>query len=273
MKMFDLPGGNGKSLRSELTRAALGENNVKFASTYLLTRDREFQVSAGRLVDVMSVIFREVQKGAVIQEVVAKNLFGRAQLLVRENHGKSADELSVSWNTTDFVLECNHAFLIPSSDEAVEAWRRRPKLILCEGDFTTDPKLVNIDKGVYLADPGLDSWVSSGVAGYIRLTRGILPIVEQYTDKQTYDKLDKPSAMRQQLNEEFLDEMTGSGSAGDRVPEEVDLLDVWQRTSMKLVSACLEDLREPVLAQKDIALVARLHQSSDRQRKRVPGRK
>ena len=77
---------------------------MKFVSTYLLTRDREFQVSAKRLIGAFAVIFQEFKKGAFIDDVVAKNLFARAELLVRENHGKAVDEQMYAWITTDFVI-------------------------------------------------------------------------------------------------------------------------------------------------------------------------
>ena len=59
-------------MRSKLTVSALGENNVRFASACLLTRDREFQVSAKRPIGAMAVIFQEMKKGGAIEEVVVK---------------------------------------------------------------------------------------------------------------------------------------------------------------------------------------------------------
>ena len=59
-------GGNGKTVRSKVSLAALGENKVKFASSYLLTRDREFQVSAKRLIGALAVIFQEFKKHGTI---------------------------------------------------------------------------------------------------------------------------------------------------------------------------------------------------------------
>ena len=76
--------------------AALGEKNVKFASSYLLTRDREFQVSAKRIIGALGVVFQEMKKAAMIEELVVKNLFARAELLVRD-HGKSEDERYYAW--------------------------------------------------------------------------------------------------------------------------------------------------------------------------------
>ena len=203
-------GGNGKSLRSKLTLAALGETMVKFASTYLLTRDREFQVSAKRLIGAMSVIFQEVQKGEKIQEVVAKNLFARAELLIRENHGKSEDERHYAWTFADFVIELNHAFRIECDDDAIHAWRRRLLLIAFEGDFTRNTALVSVERGLFLADPELEDWASSGVAGFIHMTRGILPLVEKYSASAAYDKLDNPSPARAAMNEEFLNDIRAS---------------------------------------------------------------
>ena len=66
-------GGNGKSVRSKLTQSAIGESKVKFASAYLLTRDREFQTSAKRLVGALAVIFQEMKKGGAVEELVLKN--------------------------------------------------------------------------------------------------------------------------------------------------------------------------------------------------------
>ena len=63
--------------------AALGANLVKFASTYLLTRDREFRTSAKRLIGAIAVIFQEIKKGATIEEVVAKNLRTTVKLRTR----------------------------------------------------------------------------------------------------------------------------------------------------------------------------------------------
>ena len=213
-------GGNGKSLRSKILQAALGAANVKFASAYLLTRDREFQVSAKRIIGAMVVIFQEMKSGGYIEEVIAKNLFARAELLVRENHGKSDDERSYAWTSTDFVIELNNAFSISPGDEAMEAWRRRLMLIAFEGDFTHDTNAVSVDNHVFLADPSLEDWVSSGVAGYIHLTRGIVPMVEKYTDAQSYKMLDNPSARREIVNEEFLQQMSMAGGGASRVDEQ-----------------------------------------------------
>lgn len=193
--------------------SALGEGKVKFASAYLLTRDREFQTSAKRLVGAMSVIFQEMKKGGAVEEVVIKNLFARAELLVRDNHKGSEDELSYAWVYTDFVIELNNAFRIESTQEALEAWRRRLMLVFFQGDFSSDPELVSIEKGIYLADAGLEAWVESGVAGYIHLTRGIIPLIEKYSYKQLYDKLNNPTPEREALNETFLQEMTSADSS------------------------------------------------------------
>ena len=199
-------GGNGKSLRSNLTRAALQETNVKFASTYLLTRDREFQVSAKRLIGAFGIIFQEFKKGTFIDDVVAKNLFGRAELLVRENHGKAADEQMYAWVTTDFVIELNHAFRVDENEETLDSWRRRLLVIACEGDFTRDTSLVSPAAGVFLADPELEAWVSSGVAGFIHLTRSIIPLIETTSEAELYRRLNEPSPDRLRLNEDFLRE-------------------------------------------------------------------
>jgi len=235
--------------------AALGETMVKFASTYLLTRDREFQVSAKRLIGVMAVIFQEVEKGGKIQEVVAKNLFSRAELLVRENHGKSEDERSYAWLTTDFVIELNHAFRIECDTDALKAWRRRLLLIAFEGDFTRDTSLVSVRDGMFLADPSLDDWVSSGVAGFIHLTRGILPLIERFTEREVYDKLDKLSPEREAINEEFLRQMasTEEGAEGcDDVQGGGVPLDPLSRASKRLAAEILEDGSEQSDAAKSI---------------------
>ena len=79
---------------------------------------------------------------------------------MRDNHGKSTDEQSVAWLCCLFVLECNNAFSIGTSEMAFEAWRRRLLLIICEGDFTKDTSKVNVDKDICLGAPHLESWVS-----------------------------------------------------------------------------------------------------------------
>jgi len=52
----------------------LGESRAKYASLYLPAIDREFQVSAKRLVGVIAVIFSEFKMHGAIEEIGATNL-------------------------------------------------------------------------------------------------------------------------------------------------------------------------------------------------------
>ena len=161
----------------------------------------------------MAVIFQEVQNGERIQDIIASNLFARAELLIRENHGKAEDERSYAWLSTDFVIELNFVFRSESDDDAIQAWRRRLLLIAFEGGFTRDTALVSVEDGHFLADPELEEWANSGAAGF---TQGILPLLEKHTAREAYDRLDKPSPARVALNEAFLTEMMrddGNGAA------------------------------------------------------------
>ena len=115
-------------------------------------------------------------------------------------------------------------------------------ILECEGDFTKDTSKVNVDQGIFLANPNLESWVSSGVAGYIHLTRGILPLVQRLSDEDMYNKLDNLSDRRRELNDAFLKEMTGQEpTIKTCISEGVEpTVDPWTTTSNSLILMCLD---------------------------------
>ena len=206
-------GGNGKTLDAILRHSQFGRRAKWISPTCFTVRD-EFRKQGCGFVDCDVATVDEATSQCYLEEDVYKAFVSNGPLSCRmPNIG--VETAMLSWPRTGKWWLLNGAFRAPGSkvgrEEARKSWSRRHEVMELNSSYTGDPSKVDIQRGVFPADPDLETFFRSGLAGFIKMTHFTLPHLERTTEREIVEFFQNPCAERQNAAEKFADEILSDG--------------------------------------------------------------
>lgn len=203
-------GGNSKSLLAELRHNAYGGTH-RYVSPAVMESEEEWRKQAIHFAHAHGITMEEVAIAAWLRPDILKTWWAGGFLPARPNYGKETQMLR--WQGTAFNWNCNEAPRMkikdPSDPKSRESLERRVNIIEYFATFVSDPQKVDMEKMIFLDDPDIKEFWTSGMGRFIVWHDIWMPFMQHVSLADARKILTNPSDHQKRLRSAFVKDMVG----------------------------------------------------------------